>query len=134
MNRRFSFLPFLLLGGCSVQQPQGECGESFCLPVDAKLVEVLAPVEDFKFYRIEWRGQPMEIYEGNQPKKRPEASSVALLNLPLDNKAALRFIDHGGSILVRMGDDWPMYLEVTGSCSSTEQCSVASFAKELERR
>lgn len=125
-------VPFI--SGCSTSAPPSVCGESFCLPADAKLVEVLAPVEDFKFYRIEWRGQSVEIYEGNQPKDRPEATSTVPVELPIDPKAVLRRHDLGGSVLVHMGRDWPVFLEVIGPCPAEGDCPVATFAEGLRRR
>jgi hypothetical protein len=122
-----------LLAGCSAK-PTGACGESFCLPADARVVEILAPVEDFKFYRIEWREQSVEIYEGNQPKERAEATSNTAVELPIDPKAVLRTYDLEGSILVHMGRDWPAFLEVMGPCPAVGDCPVATFAKELRRR
>lgn len=130
---RNSVLAFFLLASCSAQDPRGECGESFCLPADAKMFARLNPVEDFNFYRLNWRGHLVEIYEGNQPMKRPEATA-STLTLPLDPKATLRLYDGGGSILIHMGDDWPTYLEVIGRCDSLHQCPVTSFAAELRRR
>ena len=130
--RNFAFA-FLILAGCSGQQPRGECGKSFCLPADAKIIARLTPVEDFNFYRMNWHGHLVEIYEGNQPMKRPEATSTTV-KLPINSASTLRLYEGGGSILIRMGDDWPEFLEVLGPCSSPKQCPVASFAAELSRR
>lgn len=83
------------------------CGESFCLPNGAKLVERETPVEDFNLYRVEEGGNRFVIYEGNYPQRGQ------------------------GSVVLTIGKRWPNYLEVSGPCASKQDCAVESFAAKL---
>lgn len=100
----------MLLGtvaACSEEPQLGECGESFCLPNEAKLVERETPAEDFNIYRVENGGNRFVIYEGNHPQRDQ------------------------GSVLLRTGKPWPNFLEVSGPCASKQDCAVRSFAAKL---
>ena len=135
----------LLLMGCSAQgpvaqEPRGTCGEAFCLPASAKLLEKATPVEDFNLYDVEWRGARYRIYEGNAPQRREESRSKPI-RLPIDQSAALTLADGIGSVLItlkaecKLGEScWPMYLDVASSCSQISHCQVEDFAVQLSRR
>ena len=108
LSRSLTLLPFL--AGCSSSGPPPVCGESFCLPKDAKLLSRESPVEDFNLYRVEADGQRFLIYEGNSPRRE------------------------AGSIVLTMEEKWPAYLEVSGPCSNEKSCAVKSFTAKLSRR
>ncbi len=109
------------------------CGEKFCLPAEAKLQSKQTPVHDFNLYRVEWRGDHFTIYEGNHPDDGAEASKTPL-SLPLDRSATLRLREGRGSVLLKIGEEWPAYLDVMGPCASKTVCSAAVFAGKLRRR
>jgi hypothetical protein len=109
------------------------CGESFCLPAEAKLQSKKTPVHDFNLYGVEWQGNSFTIYEGNHPQSRAEASKSPL-TLPLDKSATLRVLEGRGSVLIKIGEEWPTYLDVMGPCGSGTACAAARFAEKLRRR
>lgn len=135
----------LLLTGCSTQvptaqEPRGTCGEGFCLPASANLLDKARPVEDFNLYDVEWRGIRYRIYEGNAPQ-RDEESRSSPLRLPIDQSAVLTIADGIGSVLVtlkaecKVGEScWPMYLAVSAPCPLIGHCQVEDFAAQLSRR
>lgn len=131
----------LLLAGCSPQETRGACGESFCLPGSAKLIDKKQPVHDFNIYRLDWRSTRFTIYEGNHPRKSAGESRIGL-PLPMDGSAMLRRSGDRGSVLVNVANcqedelecSWPRYLDVMGPCASPRQCQVKAFAAQLSRR
>jgi hypothetical protein len=86
------------------------CGESFCLPKEAKLVSRESPVEDFKIYQVDAAGSRFVIYEGNYPQRS------------------------SGSVVLTVSKDWPNYLEISGPCLSKENCAVKVFASKIVLR
>lgn len=134
-------LLLLTLGliGCSTQEPQAACGESFCLPSTAELIDKRTPVEDFSLYRVEWGGIRFGIYEGNQPQDLPGASRTGI-RLPIDATADLRVAGGRGSLLIKVtecrADElcWPRYLDVSGPCETSARCPLQDFASQLSRR
>ena len=120
----------LLLMSCSTQEPRGVCGDSFCLPTSAKLIDKKTPGEDFNLYQVEWRGGQFGIYEGNYPQGIDEPNRTAL-RLPIDQSASLSLSNGQGSIIVDVKKDWPNYLDVMGPCQSSQQCPLKAFAAEL---
>jgi hypothetical protein len=145
MLKRSLLVMGLLIAGCSkqgpmAQEPRGTCGESFCLPASAKLIDKERPVEDFNLYDVEWRGTQYRIYEGNNPRFEDEMRGKPL-RLPIDQAAILTVAKGIGRVLITLKSDckmgescWPMYLDVAGSCPLVGHCQVEDFAAQLSRR
>ena len=133
MQTRLLFPLVLTLSACSAEQPTGECGVSFCIPADAKIISRVTPVDDFNHYKIKWRDSNFSIYEGNHPRPRLQQRGEKL-KLDIDPEADLRIHERRGSILVRLDRAWPSYLDVSGFCGTRQRCAVADFAAELTLR
>ena len=140
MLRTLLPLPFLLLMGCSTQEPRGSCGESFCLPASANLLAKETPVHDFNLYQVQWRGERFGIYEGNHPQVSVDDSSMNT-QLPIDPSAMLHVYEGRGDVLIKVSTDcqsdelcWPAALHVMGPCQSSKQCRLKDFAAELSLR
>jgi hypothetical protein len=99
----------LLAAGCS-SQPR-VCGESFCMPVGAKLISRETPVDDFNIYRVDYDGQRFLIYEGNAPARRPRSV-----------------------VLETKQKRWPQFVEVNGPCANDRDCATRSFAAKISLR
>ncbi|WP_156457635.1 hypothetical protein [Altererythrobacter sp. Root672] len=132
MMRLLALLFATTLMSCSPETDGGACGESFCLPSDARLLSKRTPVHDFNLYDVEWNGVRFVIYEGNAPDEGEGAESI--LSLPLDPEAKLRRDNERGSVVARMRPDWPNYLQINGPCAAGDQCEAAALAKGIIRR
>ena len=123
----------LLLIACAAKQPTGPCGEGFCLPHDAQLLDRQTHVEDFNLYQVAWRGAWFEIYEGNHPKGLND-NGGAVFELPIRRAGTLRVSGERGSVIFDTQSKWPAYVNVIGHCQSTENCAVKSLALEMSLR
>jgi len=130
MRLLFLFLP--LLTGCSAKETEEDvssrCGEKFCASPSAKLIGEQQP-EDFNTYQFEWGGNRFGIYEGDFPTLSHSSSEPIVI--AVGSHAELRIGDSLSIVSARLGDEWPRFLEVTGPCSSKDDCAVADFAKSL---
>lgn len=119
-----------LLSGCA-RESVGPCGEGFCLPNDAAVISRQAPA-DFNLYEVAWHGQKFRIYEGNYPDVGPVQRTK--VSLPLDSAARLAALKGEGSVILGLGGDFPLFLDVMGPCSSTNSCSAVELAKSITMR
>ena len=129
-------VPFLLLvpllcTACAAHRSAGPCGESFCLPPEARLLTKRTPVEDFNLYHVEWNGAGFLIYEGNAPTEGQ--GEVRTLPLPLDAKASLRRNGERGSVVMRLRPRWPNFLQIEGPCAPAGECLAATLARDITR-
>src|SRR6476660_4185141 len=111
MRVTFAPLMTLLLIGCSGEKPTGPCGESFCLPFEARLLSKKTPLEDFNLYQVAWRGARFDIYEGNHPQGQDDVGG-SVVGLPGNRAGMLRVRDGQASIIFDTQNDWPAYLDV----------------------
>ena len=132
---KVTFVPLMTLSliACAGERSTGPCGESFCLPPEARLVSKETPVEDFNLYKVAWRGGRFGIYEGNHPRGQDDASG-SVVRLPGGRAGTLRVSGGRGSIIFDTQNEWPAYLDVRGPCQSTEDCLVKSLALEITLR
>jgi len=100
----------ILAGIFIAASPQNLCGESFCLPSDAKLISRESPVEDFNLYRVQWRSNRFMIYEGNYPQRR------------------------SASVVIKTRKTWPAFIEVSSQCGSGRDCGATALAAMLTLR
>jgi hypothetical protein len=131
---RLHLLLLPLLVGCGARETTRDigknCGKAFCYSPSAKLIGT-QQVEDFNTYQLEWDGNRIGIYEGDFPTL--SHSPVETIDIAVDRQAELRIGDGLGIVSVKLGDEWPRFLEITGPCSSSDDCVVAEFAKSLTR-
>ncbi|MDP9422352.1 MAG: hypothetical protein M3Q19_05875 [Pseudomonadota bacterium] len=128
-----SLTALLPLVACTQVQSVGSCGESFCVPADAKLLGKRTPVEDFNIYQVAWRGSRFTIYEGNHPEGNDDAGGT-VVGLPRNRAGTLRVGDREGSLIFDTQLDWPAYIDVMGPCPSIDNCPVKSLAREITFR
>ena len=69
MLGRLITLSILTLASCSGGESVGECGETFCLPVDAKMILREPPARKLTVYRVEWKSRELLIFEGGWGRK-----------------------------------------------------------------
>lgn len=123
-------LSLLLLSSCALDSPR-QCGEVFCLPSNAELVDK-REIEDFNLYRMRWNGERIGIYEGDHPDFQSRSAKDVII--PIDANAKLLIENGQGQVLARLHNDWPQFLHLTGPCSSRDDCSVLEAASSLTRR
>lgn len=121
---RVVVVPLLLLSACVAEAPK-QCAESFCLPLQAKLLGK-REVEDFNLYQVEWNGERFGIYEGDFPDFDVAGSKP--IAIPLDANAKLRISGNEGQVLAHVGSGSPGFIHLTGPCTSRSACSAFLFA------
>lgn len=123
---RFGWLVPLLLAGCDARQPEPACGESFCLPADARLVREQAGADGAALYDVAWRGAEFTIHEGNRRSMLDGARYG--LRLRIDEQASLRIKDGLGSVTMKTGLERPSHVDVRGACTTLDDCPAAALA------
>lgn len=103
-------LLFMVLNQCSAPTELTACGESFCFPKGVKVKSWDRPYPGTNIYVVEVAGQEFRVYEGDSSTRSK------------------------GGILIRIGDLSPKYLQVSGRCSSQQNCELKSFARQLSPR
>lgn len=121
----------VLLAGCASQTSSGSCGESFCLPPSANMIQKSQPVEDFLLYRVLYKGREFHIYEGNQPSPLESARETTVS----DGTRVKISIGQGQAIVRRAivrEKRWPLFLQVSTSIDSKAQKDLLEFVSQLE--
>lgn len=106
------------------------CGETFCFRAGASIVEKESPVEDYNLYKVNFRGQSFQIYEGNSP-------SPAVLNGRMIEKSG-RKISTGmvnNKLVVRVSwiaRSWPQFLQFSSHSLGSSQKDLLDLADQVE--
>lgn len=122
----------LALFGCSGSKSVGECGETFCLPADAKMVLREPPAANTNVYRVDWKGRKLLIFEGDWGR-RIQPGEVEV-DLPLDPHASLLLAPPHGTVTLNWQERTPKLLSVGGVCQSLDFCPPLELAEKLKRR
>lgn len=132
MLTRLIPLLMLALPGCSGSESVGECGETFCLPTDAKMILREPPANKLNVYRVEWKSREVLIFEGDWGRRvQPKAIEV---DLPLDPHASLLLVPPNGTVTLKWQERTPKLLSVGGTCQSLDFCPPLELAEKLKRR
>lgn len=117
------WMPFFLSLAACAQTDSGpidrDCGESFCLGKEARIVSKSSPVEDFNLYSIDFRSYKLSIYEGNNPSSLKAQGRA----IQIHGKSA-HVISEGSKAIIRITWDsgpWPRFLEITSKSKTAER-------------
>lgn len=89
-------------------------------------------VADFNLYQVRFAGERFGIYEGDFPDF--DSARAEPVSIPIDANAQLLLQGEESQVLAQVSETWPIYVHLTGPCTSGGPCPLMDAARSMSRR